>query len=109
VGLAILVLTATGSFKALAMMSMALGSVLALFQSVVNFSIFFTDADATGASKDPLLFASRVVLAVPTIVSPVKMLPAESLVPLIAPVSDVAFRTAGAALIIADTVTHWHS
>ena len=38
-----------------------------------------------------------------------KLFPPKSLVPLIAPASDLAFRTASTALIVADTVTRWHS
>jgi outer membrane protein assembly factor BamB len=83
-----------------------LNLILTVFQTYVVAGQFVSQEEK-GDKPDVALFVAQLLLAVPMLVNPVKFFPAESLVPVVAPVSDVVFRLGAAGAYVADTVLEW--
>jgi outer membrane protein assembly factor BamB len=104
-GLTNLALTAVGgAFKGLSGTGYIFVSFFSLLLTFINIDLF----KGKTPGESPLLFGAQVLLAIPGIIGPIMLLPADSLAPYIAPVADFAFRVAGGALFIAETATHWN-
>jgi hypothetical protein len=64
---------------------------------------------ALGSAKESVtILVAKVLGPLPGVAAPLKLLPAESLVPLVVPAVDFAFRVGAGACFIADTVEHWN-
>jgi hypothetical protein len=81
-------------------------SVLALFLAAMIVTAYVLSKPE---KRNVLQFVPNLLLTVPTIVNPVKLLPATSLVPFLAPMANYAFRVAAGALFLSDALIHWHS